>query len=225
MKLLAIETSTEVLSLGVQCGTQQWLLDAPGGSASSRTIVGQVLALLNQAELDVRDLDAIAFGQGPGSFTGLRTACAVAQGLAYPCGIPLVPICSLLATAEDARASYGSDKVVCALDARMGEVYSAHYAWIEGQWTCVDEPVTLKPGLFRVPAGWQAVGNAFAGYEQVWAQPHPHLPAKPTAASLLALAPGFLLAGQGLDARDAHPVYVRNRVALNTAERLAGVLL
>jgi tRNA threonylcarbamoyladenosine biosynthesis protein TsaB len=225
MKLLAIETSTEVLSLGVQCGGQQWLLDATGGAASSRTIVGHVLALLKQAGLEVQDLDGIAFGQGPGSFTGVRTACAIAQGLAYPADIPLVPIGSLLATAEQARVSHGCDQVICALDARMGEVYSARYAWVESKWTCIQEPATLRPAALWVPPDWQAVGNAFEVYKQEWPQPHPHLPATPVAASLLALAPNLLQAGDALDARDAHPTYVRDRVALKTAERLAGILL
>ena len=136
--LLAFDTATEQMSVGVQVGAQQHVVDAPGGAKASAALIPAVLALLAQAGVRVADLDAVAFGRGPGAFTGLRTACAVAQGLALGAGKPVLAIDSLLAVAEEARqAAFESAPelaVWVAMDARMNEIYAAAYAWSQGRW-------------------------------------------------------------------------------------------
>lgn len=225
MNLLALETSTETLSLTVQRGAQRWEWEGPGGAASSRQILARILDLMQQAQLDMAQLQAVVWGQGPGSFTGLRTACAVAQGLAYPHGLPVLSVSSLLATAEQARQRYGCTEVLSVLDARMREVYVAAYRWESGQWICTASAQTLAPEALRVHAPWQVAGNAFEAYRDQWQAAEPHWFAWPTAPCLLDLAPDLLAQGLAQRAQDAAPVYIRDRVALSTAERLTGMRL
>jgi tRNA threonylcarbamoyladenosine biosynthesis protein TsaB len=152
MKLLAIDTSTDVMSLAVQHGEAVFAHSGPGGARTSAELIPAILALLKEAGLALSELDAIAFGRGPGSFTGLRTACAVAQGLAFGAGLKLLPVDTLATVAEEARHAHfgavgaagstgstgstgsvgaagavGTVKLCAALDARMGEWYVAYY--------------------------------------------------------------------------------------------------
>ena len=106
-RLLAFDTSTDRLSVAVQHGDQRFTHDGEGGAQSSATLIPMVRALLARADLPLKSLDAIVFGRGPGSFTGLRTACAVAQGFAYGAGVPVLPVDTLLAVAQDARSRHG----------------------------------------------------------------------------------------------------------------------
>ncbi|RZL04754.1 MAG: tRNA (adenosine(37)-N6)-threonylcarbamoyltransferase complex dimerization subunit type 1 TsaB, partial [Rubrivivax sp.] len=101
--LLAFDTSTSELSVAVTARGQVWEHTGPGGAQASSTLIPTVQALLRDAGVTLAELDAIAFGRGPGSFTGLRTACAVAQGLGFGADVPLLPVDTLLAVAEDAR--------------------------------------------------------------------------------------------------------------------------
>ena len=141
MKILAFDTATEQMSLALGIDADVVAaFDAPGGSLASATLLPAILRLLAGAGMGVRDLDAIAFGRGPGAFTGLRTACAVAQGLAWGAGKPVLPVDSLLAVAETARAGQAEARVWALLDARMDEVYAAQYAHGAGGWTVVDAP-------------------------------------------------------------------------------------
>lgn len=225
MNLLALETSTDTLSLAVQNGTARWTFEGPGGASSSKHILRHVLDLMEQAQLQMPQLQAVVLGQGPGSFTGLRTACSVAQGLAYPHGLPVVPVSSLLATAEQARQRYGCTQVVSVLDARMHEVYVAAYHWELHEWTCTSPALTLAPGAVEIPPVWQAAGNAYDTYRNDWKDALAHQAACPSAQVLLDLAPRFLRQGLAVRAQEVAPVYVRDRVALNTAERQAGLKL
>ena len=138
MNLLAFDTSTETLSIALawQAGGQPRLLEhtGAGGARASATLIPAIQGLLARAGLAAAQLDAIVFGRGPGSFTGLRTACSVAQGLAYGANVPVLPLDTLLAVAEEARARQGATQVVAVLDARMDEVYAAAYAWEGGGW-------------------------------------------------------------------------------------------
>ena len=133
--LLAFDTSTEQLSVAVQRGRdgQRFAHTGAGGAQASTTLIPTVQALLAQAGLALGELQAIVFGRGPGSFTGLRTACSVAQGLAWGAGLPVLPVDTLLAVAEAARQSLStapdSLRVLALLDARRGEGYAAGYAW------------------------------------------------------------------------------------------------
>lgn len=245
-RFLAIETSTDTLSLALgeaRPGGARWHHGGPGGAQASTTLLPQVQALLDAAGWRLADLDAIAFGRGPGSFTGLRTACAVAQGLAYgtrnarhPDGLPLLPVDTLLALTAQALADHAADGLpaprhaVALLDARMDELYLAAYT---------DTPhglVETAPPRLCAPtdlAGWLAdqgldgpdtllAGNAFTVYAAALPDlPGPRRHALPTADALLRLAPGLMGAGHAVAARDALPLYVRDKVARTTAEREA----
>ncbi|MGD9550322.1 MAG: tRNA (adenosine(37)-N6)-threonylcarbamoyltransferase complex dimerization subunit type 1 TsaB [Burkholderiaceae bacterium] len=235
MNLLAFDTSTDTLGVAVQHGAGLWQHSGPGGAQASAALIPTVRALLAQAGLSFDTLDAIVFSRGPGSFTGLRTACAVAQGLALGArrgqGVPVLPIDTLLAVAEEARHQHGCTQVVAALDARMDEVYVAHYrrsGRSAGLWECTLPAQLSAPEAVQVPPGWALAGNAGAVYgARLAAHTHhegraaPVFAALPTATALLRLAPALLAAGQAVPARAALPLYIRDKVAQTTAERAA----
>ena len=153
MHLLAFDTSTDALSVAVMrstpTGPLYWQHQGAGGAAASGSLIAAIMDLLRQADVRLQDLDAICFGSGPGSFTGLRTACSVAQGLAYGAGVPVLPVASLLALAQTARAAHAPEAnqgcVSALLDARMDEVYAATYAFAGDVWTTVQSPCLLAP--------------------------------------------------------------------------------
>ncbi len=234
---LAFDTSTDVLSLAVARGDHVWTQTLPGGAQASSGLIPAVLALLAEADMALASLDAIVFGRGPGSFTGLRTACAVAQGLAFGADVPVLPVDTLLAVAEEARwaqvqageLSTDTDLTVLALlDARMDEVYSAAYRWpslpgdVHGRWQEASPLQVSAPEKIQMPEGGPVLlaGNAFAAYGE-------RLPvggrcvALPTAAALLRLAPVLWAQGLAVPADQAMPLYIRDKVANTTAEREA----
>ena len=233
MNLLAFDTSTDTLSIAVARGTARWQHSGPGGAQASSTLLPAIRQLLAEAGLTLGDLDAIAFGRGPGSFTGLRTACAVAQGLAFGAGggrgVPVLPIDTLAAVAEAARQQYGCTEVIAVLDARMNEVYWARYQWQDGIWlgTGSGEEGESSDGDFGlcapealvVPSGWSVAGNAQAAYGERLAPHATHLHTLPDASALLRLAPALLAAGGAVPAAEALPRYIRNKVAKTTQER------
>jgi tRNA threonylcarbamoyladenosine biosynthesis protein TsaB len=232
MKLLALDTSTDTMSIAVQHGDAVFTHTAEGGAKASSTLIAAIEALMQQAGLQYASLDAIAFGRGPGSFTGLRTACSVVQGLAFGAGVKVLPIDTLLAVAEEARflrAAQGLDasRILAALDARMGEVYSACYEFDstlrsihEGKLlkkpqdllTQTPHPATLLAGNIRPSLDAQLPAQALA---------LPYLHCLPTASALLRLAPRLIALGGLVEAQDALPLYIRDKVALTTAEREA----
>ena len=161
--LLAFDTSTEALAVALQWPGGQRLWNGEGGAQASALLLPTVQQLLGEAGLQLVDVDAIAFGQGPGAFTGLRTACAVAQGLAFGADKPVLAIDSLLIVAEDARADQGFPpvlEVAVAMDARMGELYAARYRWAAQGWQ-----VLQAPGLWD-PQAWAAACRRDAGTDQ-----------------------------------------------------------
>jgi len=218
-KLLAFDTSTEALSIAVRHGDQLLEHSGAGGAQSSMTLIPLIQELLDAAGLSLRELDAIAFGRGPGSFTGLRTACSVAQGLGFGAGVRLLPIDTLHAVAEEARHRFGVTRVVALLDARMDQVYAAGYDLNLD--IVASEAELLAPEAVELPAGWALAGNAFAAYGERL----PHVAARhevlPTAAALLRLAPALLAAGRSVAPAEAWPLYVRDKVAQTTEERAA----
>ena len=229
LNLLAFDTSTDHLSVAVQRGADgaRFAHTGAGGAQSSATLIPTVQALLAQAGLQLRDLHAIVFGRGPGSFTGLRTACSVAQGLAWGAGVPVLPVDTLLAVAEAARQSHGAApdglRVLALLDARMGEVYTAEYAWSPADWQTLADAAVLPPEAVAVPPpSTLLAGNAAAVYAErlpaaVLALPRAEV--LPTADALLNLAPALLAAGQAVPADQALPRYIRDKVAKTTQER------
>ncbi len=225
-KLLAFDTSTETLSVAVQHGDAVWSHSGPGGAQASATLIPAILALLGQAGLALAGLDAIVFGRGPGSFTGLRTACSVAQGLAFGANVPVLPLDTLLAVAEDARIRQTAPSqpwlVTAALDARMDEMYVADYSFDSNQWRLDADVQLIRPENLSLRPGAALAGNVFAAYgTRLPAGANPRLDALPTAAALLRLAPAALAAGQALPAAQALPLYIRDKVAKTVVERAA----
>ena len=225
--LLAFDTATERKHAGLAVGGSSWLRDGEGGAQASGQLIACLLQLLADAGITVRDLDAIAFGCGPGAFTGLRTACSVAQGLALGAGKPIIAIDTLMAVAEDTRARIGVDDVWVAMDARMDEVYAARYRHVAGQWQPME-----KPALYTLPAlhaQWQTrpplcvAGTAVSAFgERLRVGAAPTLAdAMPRAQALLALAKVQWSQGGIADAGQALPRYLRDKVALTTQEREA----
>ena len=229
MKILAFDTSTDALSVAVGIWPaawpagggepQVWQHSGPGGAKASATLVPAVLALLQQATLTLAELDAIAFGRGPGAFTGLRTACAVAQGLAFGANLPVLPVDTLHAMAEEARHQHGARQVVVALDARMDEVYTARFDF-DLDAAAQDTGFNVAaPEALRAEPPWVLAGNAFAAYGERLPTGVPRLAVLPTATALLRLAPALLAAGRAVPADDAMPLYIRDKVAFTTQER------
>jgi tRNA threonylcarbamoyladenosine biosynthesis protein TsaB len=239
MNLLAMDTGTEFLSIALRSdgvdGARVWQYTGTGGARASTDLIAGVLDLLAQAGLTLQALDAIAFGAGPGSFTGLRTACSVVQGLAFGAKLPVLPVDSLLAVAEDARLTAVPDapalQVLALLDARMDEMYAAHYAYAHGQWRVLQPQQLLRPEHLALPAQDAALGplllagNVFAVYADrlpaAALQAATVVNALPTSTAMLRLAPVLLAAGQAVDAAHAMPSYIRDKVAKTTAERMA----
>jgi len=222
---LAFDTSTDVLSLAVAQGEKSWTQTLPGGAQASASLIPAVMDLLAQAGMPLASLDAIVFGRGPGSFTGLRTACAVAQGLALGAQLPVLPVDTLLAVAEEARVQAGSPDsltVLAMLDARMDEVYSAVYRWSSGAWAVLSPLQVCPPERVAVPTDAEVLlaGNVFDAYGERLPAGH-RVQALPTASALLRLAPALWASGQAVPADEAMPLYIRDKVAQTTAEREA----
>ena len=230
-QLLAIDTSTEIMSVAVSClrdGVPHlWQCQGAAGAQASARMIPAILDLMAEAEMQLPDLDAICFGSGPGSFTGLRTACAVAQGLAFGAQVPLLPIDTLLAVAEDARWTTLQDQstfiVTALIDARMDEMYAARYVYEQGQWTTLQSSYLVRPEDLQVSK--IMAGNVFGIYgDRIATQenaPQQRIGAYPSAAALLRLAPHMLLQGAAIAAENALPEYIRDKVAQTTDERMA----
>ncbi|HEX6707520.1 MAG TPA: tRNA (adenosine(37)-N6)-threonylcarbamoyltransferase complex dimerization subunit type 1 TsaB [Albitalea sp.] len=225
--LLAFDTATERMSIALAAGGAVHAHEAVGGAQASSTLIPAIFALLRQADVSLAQLDAIAFGRGPGAFTGLRTACSVAQGLALGAGKPVLPVDTLLVVAESARDGTHAQRIWVANDARMDEVYAAHYAFDAGRWTTLVAPLLTTPQALN--ARWaaeapQAVAGtallAFADRLQCGAARR--VPeAAPHAQAMLPIAQSLWDAGAAVDAALALPLYVRDKVAQTTAEREA----
>ena len=235
--LLAFDTSTEIMSVAVQRAAdgpgqapQLWQHSAPGGAQTSASLIPTIQNLMVQAGLQFEQLAAIAFGNGPGSFTGLRTACAVAQGLAYGAGVTVLPIDTVLCVAEEARAQHAPTlarcQVLALLDARMDEMYAGRYEFNSGQWTQIGGSSLLRPEQLECDADCLLAGNVFAAYGARLAAPRVSSLARrvyalPSASAMLRLAPALLAAGGALRAEQALPRYIRDKVAKTTLERAA----
>ena len=229
---LAFDTSTDVLSVAVQRGAQIWHSHGPGGAQASATLIPTALALLKQAGLSCQALNAIVFGRGPGSFTGLRTACAVAQGLAHGAQVPVMALDTLLAIAQAHQPAPGqSVRVLAVLDARMGQLYAAAYHWQDNQWHTDQPPGLYDPDDLRLPDSWRddptvvLAGSPVPEHAQALsvALQRPWLcqATSPSALNLIALAPAAWAAGMAMPAQEALPLYLRDKVAQTTAERAA----
>jgi tRNA threonylcarbamoyladenosine biosynthesis protein TsaB len=216
MHLLALETATHRLSVALWLDGRVVERAAELPNGSSEWLLPNVQALLAEAGVTLKMLDGIAFGAGPGSFTGLRLAAGCAQGLAYGLDLPVLGIGTLEALALAA----GENKVFACLDARMNEVYVAAY---EGGVEVI-APVVCPPAQVPLPAGegWIGCGDGFASYGNLlprFDRVRPEL--RPTADAVARLAAPRFARGEGVSAGEAVQLYIRDKVALTTAERLA----
>ena len=222
--ILAIETSSELASCALLNGETLLSRASSGVRTHSQSILPMVQELLAEAGLTLKQCDAIAFGAGPGSFTGVRTACGIAQGLAFGAGLPVVPLVTLEAMALACHLQSGASEILAVLDARMGEVYWAQYR-VDGGLTVVAEPALCAPGDVAPVAvnGLTACGNGFAAYPDAFAGSAYAAGARadimPHAGEVARLGAAALAAGHGLPAAQAQPIYLRNKVAFTSAER------
>jgi tRNA threonylcarbamoyladenosine biosynthesis protein TsaB len=197
-----------------------------GVRTHSQSILPMIQELLAEAGVALRDCDAIAYGSGPGSFTGVRTACGIAQGLGYGAGLPLVPVVTLDAMALACHQQHGGSDILAVLDARMGEVYWAQYRYadgLQGGLQTVLAPALSAPDAVAPQGDVTACGNGFAAYAEALAgKPFAaaaHAEVMPHAAQIAQLARIAFAAGQHVKAADAQPLYLRNKIAFTSAER------
>jgi tRNA threonylcarbamoyladenosine biosynthesis protein TsaB len=226
VNLLAFEASTSRLSVALwRDGTLAEKADIVPNGGSER-LLPWANELLAEAGVRLKDVDGIAFGAGPGGFTGLRLACGVAQGLAFGLDRPVVPVCSLAALALAA----GDGRVLVCLDARMNEVYVGAYGVAGGTVEELMAPKVGAGGTVPLPegGGWHGAGDGFATPhgDTLCARLGGRLirvdaASQPTAVAVARLAVPVLARGGGVPAAQAAPLYVRDKVALTTAERLA----
>ncbi len=226
MKILALDSSTVWLSVAVCDGSRVAAREERAGNANSERVLPLVDAVLAASGLRLADLDAIAFGAGPGAFTGVRIACGVAQGLALGRGCPVLAVSTLEALAQEAWRVHGAQRVLACLDARMREVYVAAYERTGAHWREARPPAVLQPSAVAVPgAGWFGAGDGYAAYPSLVAATQlaeVDASLRPAARAIAELALPRLAAGEGVAANAALPLYVRHRVALTSAERAAG---
>jgi tRNA threonylcarbamoyladenosine biosynthesis protein TsaB len=223
LKFLSFDTSTEFCSAALWLDGRFLSRECMAGNRHSELLLPMVRELLAEADLSLGQLDGIAYGMGPGSFTGLRIGCGIAQGLALGADLPVVGVVTLEAMAWQA----GGEQVIVCLDARMHEVYYAAYRRLGDKLEAVLAPCVCKPQAVPMPEGdgWQAGGSGFAAYPEVLTarlrtqiqgivpELWPHA---------LAVAELALLRFKGGEARPAdlaEPYYVRDKVALTTRER------
>ena len=223
MNVLALETSTEYCSCAIWRDGEIVSRSELAGQRHSDIILAMIDGLLNEADLGLKELDGIAFGAGPGSFTGIRIACSVVQGLALGANLPVIPVCTLEALAEQAQF----EQIAVALDARLDEVYVAYYRRLGHTWrvefgpalcSIVEAPKLSEPG-------WIGVGSGFAVMDGALGQhlglniAHIDERIRPEARAVARLGASALARGEALDAAQAHPIYLRNKVALTIEER------
>jgi tRNA threonylcarbamoyladenosine biosynthesis protein TsaB len=239
--LLSLDTATDRIHAALTVGEALSTLDLAGGAQASTALLPALGGLLQSAGLAWADLSAVAFGSGPGAFTGLRTACSVTQGLALALGCPVISLDTLMAVAEDARqaspASWAAGDTLWVLqDARMSELYVGAFTWTGDGWQvgqparlwALDEPLRRWAPAGAIDPHLRWAGNAASSYPDLVGALSPRQvtaaqgePAAPRGAALAALARRAWARGDTLDAALALPRYVRDKVAQTTAERQA----
>lgn len=223
LKILALDTSTEYCSVALLLDGQISSREVLARQRHSELLLPMIQQVLAEAGVELSQLLGIAFGAGPGSFTGLRIACGVAQGLAFGADLPVVGVCTLEAMADEA----GSSRVVAAIDARMGEIYQAAYIKSGDRWLTESQPVLCLPQDAPLLPGdnWTGCGSGFTTHEGALrlryrgcvSQITPDI--RPQARAIARLAASRFMAGAGMDPAEAAPIYIRNKVALKENER------
>lgn len=217
MLFAAFETSSEWCCVALWNDGEICALEQRAPNRHAELALPMLERLLGRAKRDAGALDGVAFGAGPGSFTGLRIACGIAQGLAFARGLPVLGVSTLEALAEET----GARRVIACLDARMREVYYAALEKTPAGWRYAIEPQCIAPQAAPRPSGdgWVGCGNGFAAYtldSLALTRIHPEI--HPSAVAVARLAGPRLAAGEGLDAALAAPLYVRDKVAFTTQE-------
>ena len=214
MRFAAVETSTEWCSVALFHHGAIACVERRAPNRHSELALPMLQRLLDQSGWNIGQLDAVAFGAGPGSFTGLRIACGIAQGLAFARALPVLGVSTLEAMAEES----GAARVAACLDARMREVYYAALEKRGGRWHEVVPAQCVSPeAVAPLGADWVGCGNGYAVYGNLGmtrTMPEVH----PTALAVARLAAPRLAAGEGVDAALAAPIYVRDKVAFTQAE-------
>ncbi|QGW98877.1 tRNA (adenosine(37)-N6)-threonylcarbamoyltransferase complex dimerization subunit type 1 TsaB [Aeromonas veronii] len=221
MKILAVDTATEACSAALLVGNKLFSRWEEAPRDHTRKILSMVQAVLEDAGISLSDLDAIAFGRGPGSFTGVRIGISVAQGLAFGAGVPLIGISTLAAMAQGAYRLDGAEQVLTAIDARMNEVYFGRYELIDGRMQLVGDEVVSDPAALVdvrgklagpvtcVGTGFETYGETLSGLADELAVSQVRFPA---AEDMLPLARSAWLAGEAVPVEQATPVYLRDKV-------------
>ena len=219
--VLALETSSEVCSAALAAGGTVHLRRRVAPREHTRYVLGQIDELFQEAGRTAQNLDAVAFGQGPGSFTGVRIATALAQGLAVAQAVPLRPVSSLAAMAWTAWTEASHSRILVVADARLGQVYWGFYQAGTGglatlQPEALASPEELQAALASLPDGWQGVGSgwslpAMQSMREASAAA-PDSDARPEAAAILDLALRDMRNGKFADYDEAQPVYLRHPV-------------
>ncbi len=223
LKLLAFDTSTEWCTAALWVDGDLRVAEVHAGQTHSQILLPMLRDLLAHAGLTLGGLDALAFGKGPGSFTGLRIACGVAQGLGMGAGLPVLGVVTLEAMAEES----GAERVVTCLDARMGEVYAAVWQRGGGHWQALAGPALYRPEAAPLPdeRRWVGCGIGFSAYAEAMSARYAGRLAGvrpevlPHARAIARLAAPRLARGEGEPAEAARPYYVRDKVALRRDER------
>jgi tRNA threonylcarbamoyladenosine biosynthesis protein TsaB len=220
MRLAAIETSSDWCSVALWADGEITGLERRALNRHSELALPMLERLLGQNHFQLKDLHAVAFGAGPGSFTGLRIACGLAQGLALARGLPVIGVSSFEAVAEEAAPESGARVAVC-IDARMREIYYSALEKRDGAWREVLAGQCVAPAAARLPPGdgWVGAGSGFAASPDLFK----NLPVRrpeihPSAVAIARLAAPRLAAGEGVDAAQAAPLYLRDKVAYTKAE-------
>ena len=225
MKLLALDTATEACSVALNVDGEVLERFEIMPRRHSRELLPMVDGLLAEAGLRLAELDALAFGRGPGAFTGLRVATAMVQGLAFAVDLPVIPVSTLAALAQQGLRVKDADHVLSAIDARMGEVYWGAFAATSGVMLPLMDEIVVAPELVSVPsvpveASWSGMGTGWTFRDRLNAEVADCITeAWPHAWDIAVLAAADFKENRLLPAEQAMPVYLRDKVALKKSER------
>lgn len=215
MNILAFDTSTQILGIALSLGDRLYLIEDEGGARTSDILLPCIAKLLEQHQVTLKDMDAIAFGSGPGAFTGLRAAAAAAQGMALGANLPVIPVITLQAGAQEYIIQHTQElkdisapDILVQLDARMNEWYWAHYQWKNDAWHVLTAPSLSTPDVLQA-------------YQDKVQPTKIVIMTGTQMQGLVELAKQAWLQGNTVTAEQALPLYLRDKVALTTVERMA----
>ncbi|MDA9557014.1 tRNA (adenosine(37)-N6)-threonylcarbamoyltransferase complex dimerization subunit type 1 TsaB [Vibrio sp.] len=228
LNILALDSSTENCSVALLANGKIYARREVAPRDHTKLILPMVDAVLKEAQVTLKSLDALAFGQGPGGFTGVRIGIGIAQGLAFGANLPMIGVSTLEAMAQRAFRQSGDTRIATAIDARMSEVYWSRYERQNEQWVAVDAETVIAPGKLveratanestqhNDDAAWLQVGTGWAAYEEALTQlPYSTKSSDilfPDAEDMLDIAVRSFLAGNTVDVEESEPVYLRDTV-------------